>query len=70
MTKKKLTFEEALTGLEKSVEMLKNQDTPLEAAIKCFEEGISYYEHCSMILEDTKQKIEAYDRNLETVQEF
>ena len=70
MTKKKMTFEEALSGLEKSVEMLKNQDTALEAAIKSFEEGVACYDHCSEILKETKQKIEVYDRKSETTEEF
>lgn len=60
--KKKLTFEEALQNLEKSSESLKRDDISLEDALKNFEEGIAYYEQCSEILNNAKQKIETYSK--------
>lgn len=59
---KKLTFEEALQNLEKSSETLKRDDISLEDALKNFEEGIAYYEQCSEILNNAKQKIETYSK--------
>lgn len=60
--KKIISFEEALSGLEKSSEELKKDGTTLEAAIISFEKGIEYYNYCSDILKDAKQKIEVYDK--------
>lgn len=60
--KKKISFEEALSGLEKSADELKKDGTTLEAAIISFEQGINYYNYCSEILNDAKQKIEVYDK--------
>lgn len=59
---KKLTFEKALQNLEKSSERLKRDDISLEDALKNFEEGIAYYEQCSEILNNAKQKIETYSK--------
>lgn len=58
-----ISFEEALTGLEKSAEELKKDGTTLEEAMKNFEQGIEYYNYCSEILSSAKQKIEVYSKN-------
>lgn len=60
--KKKMSFEEALTGLEKSAEILKKDGTTLEAAMESFEQGIEYYNYCNKILNDAKQKIEFFEK--------
>jgi len=57
MAKAKLTFEEALAGLEKSAEELIKHDNTLEGAIKNFERGMDYYNKCNEILDDARQKI-------------
>jgi len=57
MAKNKLSFEEALTGLEKSAKDLVRHDATLEEAIRNFETGMDYYNKCNEILEDAKQKI-------------
>jgi exodeoxyribonuclease VII small subunit len=54
----KLTFEEALKELELSADKLKKDGVTLEEAINSYEEGIKYYNQCSEILNDAKQKIE------------
>ena len=59
---KKISFEEALAGLEKSAEELKKDGATLEAAIISYEQGIKYYNYCNEILSDAKQKIEVYDK--------
>ncbi len=60
--KKKLSFEEALAGLERSAEILKKDGTTLEAAMESFEQGIEYYNYCNQMLSDAKQKIEFFDK--------
>jgi exodeoxyribonuclease VII small subunit len=60
--KDKMSFEEALAGLEKSADILKKDGTTLEAAMESFEQGIEYYNYCSRILNDAKQKIEVFER--------
>ena len=60
--KKKISFEEALAGLERSAEILKKDGTTLEAAMESFERGIEYYNYCNEILSDAKQKIEFFEK--------
>ncbi len=60
--KKKMSFEEALAGLEKSADILKKDGTTLEAAIEGFEQGIEYYNYCNDMLNDAKQKIEFFEK--------
>ena len=60
--KDKMSFEEALAGLEKSAEILKKDGTTLEAAMESFEQGIEYYNYCNEMLNNAKQKIEFFER--------
>ncbi len=60
--KTKMSFEEALAGLEKSAEILKRDGTTLEAAMESFEQGIEYYNYCSEMLNNAKQKIEFFEK--------
>ena len=60
--KDKMSFEEALTGLEKSAEVLKKDGTTLEDAMKSFEQGIEYYNYCNEMLSNAKQKIEFFEK--------
>ncbi len=62
MAEKKMSFEEALAGLEKSAEILKKDGTTLEAAMESFEQGIMYYNYCNEMLNDAKQKIEYFEK--------
>jgi exodeoxyribonuclease VII small subunit len=55
-----LLFEEALLGLERSVEALKGEGTTLDAMIKNFEEGMRFCNRCEQILGEAKRKIEVY----------
>jgi exodeoxyribonuclease VII small subunit len=57
------SFEEALAGLERSVEALKGEGTTLESVVKSFEEGMTFYERCEAILREAKQKIEIYGKD-------
>ena len=68
--KKKMSFEEALKGLEQAAELLKKEDTALEDAIHCYEEGTKYFRYCNEILTTAKQKIQIYDASDDTLKEF
>jgi len=56
---KKLKFEDALARLEKIVEQLEQGDTPLDEAIKLFEEGMNLARQCSKQLDDAEKKLQA-----------
>ena len=60
MAKTKLTFEDALFGLEKSASELIKPDITLEEALSTFEKGIEYYNKCGEILDSAKQRISTY----------
>lgn len=60
--KDKMSFEEALAGLEKSAEVLKRDGTTLEVAMQSFEQGIEYYNYCNEMLSNAKQKIEFFEK--------
>ena len=62
MQNKKLTFEEALAGLEKSAADLIKPDSTLDEAVSNFEKGIEYYNKCCEILNDARQKVTTYSR--------
>ena len=65
-----LSFEEALAGLGKAVQALNREDTPLDEAIEQYEEGIRYYQRCSEILQEAKQKIQQFDEETGDVTSF
>lgn len=54
-------FEKALGELQEMSERIKAQDTDLEEAIHCYEEGMKYYKICDEILETAKQKVETFE---------
>ena len=56
---KKVKFEDALGRLEKIVEQLEQGDTPLDEAIKLFEEGMQLARQCSKQLDDAEKKLHA-----------
>ena len=60
MSAKKLSFEENMAELEKCSKALSEENISLEDAIKYFEKGQKYYEECSRILDEARQKIEVY----------
>ncbi len=53
-----MSFEESMKKLEEMSEKIRHEETTLEEAIKCYEEGMKAYNTCSEILSDAKQKIE------------
>ncbi|MBR2546950.1 MAG: exodeoxyribonuclease VII small subunit [Eubacterium sp.] len=61
MEEKKDTFEESLEKLRQAADRIKSDDTTLEDSIKCYEEGMRYYNECNEILKSAEQKIELMD---------
>ena len=57
-----MTFEESLQKLEEMSEMIRDEETTLDEAVKCYEEGIRCYRLCREILKETDQKIEVYSK--------
>jgi exodeoxyribonuclease VII small subunit len=55
--KKQMTFEEALKGLEKIVEKLEDTATPLEEAIRLFEEGKRLSSYCQQRLTEIEKTV-------------
>ena len=49
-----------MEALKSLTEKIKAQDTSLEESLRCYEEGMKYYEICDRILSDAKQKIETF----------
>ena len=60
-----MTFEESIKQLELMSEKIRNENTTLEEAIACYEEGIKCYKVCNNILNDAKQKIQVYSEEME-----
>lgn len=60
--KKKLTFEEALSGLEGCADALRKEGATLDESLAQFQAGMEYYQKCADLLEDAKQKIQVYDK--------
>ncbi len=67
--KNEISFEKALTQLEKVTEKLKEGKVTLEESLKLYDEGIKYYKVCSDILEDANQKILYYDKEMKSFKE-
>ena len=57
MEKKKQTFEQSMVRLEEIVTLLERGDTPLEDALKLFEEGTALMRQCSALLDKAEQKV-------------
>ena len=53
-----MTFEEALQKLEDMSEMIRDEETSVDEAVKCYEEGMQCYNLCKDLLKKTEQKTE------------
>jgi exodeoxyribonuclease VII small subunit len=58
MAKRKLTFEEALTQLEKIAEQIEEGKIGLEESIDKYEEGMALVKQCRAILSKAEQRIQ------------
>ncbi len=56
-------FENALYQLEIMTQKIKGSDTSLEESIKCYEEGMKYYNLCNDILNSARQQIQIFSQN-------
>ena len=57
MSGSKMTFEEAMDRIEQIVRLLEKGDTPLEEAMKLFEEGTALAKKCTARLDAAEKKI-------------
>ncbi len=55
--KEELSFEQAMTNLEKIAEELENDDLDLDTSVKKFEEGMELSKKCNEILQKAEKKI-------------
>jgi len=53
-----MTFEEAVARLSEIVTSLERGETPLDDAIRLFEEGAKLAGHCQKLLKRAEQKVE------------
>lgn len=61
MSENKMSFEEALSRLKDCSERIKVPEISLEDSIRCYEEGMEYFELCSRTLREAQQKIETFE---------
>lgn len=54
----KLSFEEALTELEKLVGRMESGELPLEESLKEFEKGMQLSGQCQSMLEEAEQRVQ------------
>ncbi len=55
------SFEDSLNALRNAANRIKDQNTSLEEAIRCYEEGMKHYEACRRILDKAEQKIRVFE---------
>ena len=60
---KKLTFEQALSELEKIVNQLESGQAPLQQSISLYERGEALKNHCESLLKEAQMKIEKITLN-------
>ncbi|MDD5927003.1 MAG: exodeoxyribonuclease VII small subunit [Firmicutes bacterium] len=57
-----MSFETSMKKLEELSEKIRDENTSLDEAIRCYEEGIKCYAECSSILNSARQKIETFSK--------
>ncbi|MCQ2554475.1 MAG: exodeoxyribonuclease VII small subunit [Clostridia bacterium] len=55
-------FEDSMKKLEELSEKIRDEETSLDDAMKCYEEGISEYNKLKEIIENKKQRIVEYEK--------
>ncbi|MBP5460015.1 MAG: exodeoxyribonuclease VII small subunit [Clostridia bacterium] len=63
---KQMTYEEAMTRLEKIVSMLENDTLSLDESLKLFEEGTNLARFCNKTLDEAELKITKLNSGDET----
>jgi len=54
----KISFEEALSKLERTVKELEEGNMPLDQLLKCFEKGVGLVKTCHKKLDEAERKID------------
>lgn len=67
MARKSKTFEEALERLEQIVDLMENEQTGLEDAVKLYKEGVELSVLCSKKLSKAEQEVVLLQKNAEGV---
>ena len=57
-----MSFETSMKKLEELSEKIRDEETSLDEAIKCYEDGIKCYNECKEILHSARQKIETFSK--------
>jgi len=68
--KEKLSFEEAIAGLEEYSDKLRSKDITLEESVDVYTKSIELYNTCCKILEEAKQKVEIVNPETGEVSSF
>lgn len=67
--KKNVSFEESVARLEIIVKALENSDTPLDEALKLFEEGVTLSKDCNTILQKAEKRVVELVKKGENIEE-
>ena len=65
-----MSFEEAMQKLTEAAQQLRSGQLSLEESIEVYDKSILYYNLCSEKLAGIKQKIEMYDPQKGTTEDF
>jgi exodeoxyribonuclease VII small subunit len=57
MSKKDMTFEEAIRALESIATSLENENIDLDESLKLYEEGVKLVRYCNKLIESAERKI-------------
>lgn len=57
-----MSFETSMKKLAELSEKIRDENTSLDEAIRCYEKGIKCYAECSSILNSARQKIETFSK--------
>lgn len=70
MSKKELTYEEAMESLKSTLEKLEKEDSTLEESMNNFKEGIKLYNYCNSLLNKAEGEITLIlDKESEDIEE-
>ncbi len=63
-------LEKTIEKLEKNAELLKRGDISIDESVKVYEECLDLFKHASALLDETKQKIQVYDPENDSLEDF
>ncbi len=65
MSERAPTLEEAIARLERLAERLEDPETPLDEAVRMYEEGLALYQRCATQLDAAELRISELSKALE-----